>query len=286
VPGAHPAEWYGTAGPSSREPLVDESDEEARVTVSPSRMESFETCPLNWLIDHLGGGTSNTSSQVGTLIHEAMEASTTAPDGDTSEEALFDLVDSRWSELYFESTWLSEIKRREARQLVARLSTYLSDFDRAHGSLLGAESGFELEVGRAVLRGTIDRVELYPDGSVVIVDLKTGKRAYTAAEIGENPQLGAYQLAFDAGLIGGVPEGAAAGGARLLIVSKASRGKAYVDHTQGPRSRSELDAFRQRVMNDAAGMAASHVEARIGSHCLDPWSHGACRIHVIRAVSA
>jgi superfamily I DNA/RNA helicase/RecB family exonuclease len=286
VPGAHPAEWYGMAGPSSMEPLVDLSDDDARVRVSPSRMESFETCPLNWLIDHLGGGSSNTSSQVGTLVHEAMETSTTTPDADISEEALFELVDSRWSELYFESPWLSEIKRREARQLVGRLSSYLADFDRQHGALLGAESGFELEVDHAILRGTIDRVELYPDGSVVIVDLKTGKRAYTAAEIAENAQLGAYQLAFDAGLISGVPVDSNPGGARLLIVSKASRGKNYVDHTQAPRSRSELAAFRERIMSDASGMAAAHVDARIGSHCLDPWSHGACRIHVIRAVSA
>ncbi|SKA99285.1 Superfamily I DNA or RNA helicase [Agreia bicolorata] len=286
VPGAHPAEWYGLAAASSTEPLVGLSDEAARVTVSPSRMESFETCPLNWLIDHLGGGSSNTSSQVGTLIHEAMETSTTAAAPDTSEQALFDLVDARWGELYFESSWLSEIKRREARQLVARLSTYLADFDRQGGTLLGAESKFELEVDQAVLRGTIDRVELYPDGSVVIVDLKTGKRAYTAAEIGENAQLGAYQLAFDAGLIEGVPADATPGGARLLIVSKASRGKNFVDHTQTPRSPSELEEFRQRILTDASGMAGSHVDARIGSHCLDPWSHGACRIHVIRAVSA
>ena len=286
VPGAHPAEWYGLAGASSSEPLVDLSDEESRVTVSPSRMESFETCPLNWLIDHLGGGSSNTSSQVGTLIHEAMETSTTSDAPDTSEEAMFDLVDSRWSELYFESSWLSEIKRREARQLVSRLSTYLAEFDRQGGTLLGAESKFELEVDQAVLRGTIDRVELYPDGSVVIVDLKTGKRAYSASEIGENAQLGAYQLAFDAGLIEGVPADAMSGGARLLIVSKSSRGKNFVDHTQAPRSSSELEEFRRRIIADASGMAGSHVEARIGSHCLDPWSHGACRIHVIRAVSA
>ncbi|WP_374946505.1 ATP-dependent helicase [Agreia sp.] len=286
IPGAHPAEWYGLAGVSSNGPLVDLSDDDARVTVSPSRMESFETCPLNWLIDHLGGGSSNASSQVGTLIHEAMEASTTAVDPDTSEGALFELVDSRWNELYFESAWLSEIKRREARQLVGRLSTYLADFDRQNGALLGAESGFELEVDRAVLRGTIDRVELYPDGSVMIVDLKTGKRVYTAAEIDENAQLGAYQLAFDAGLVAGVPDDATPGGARLLVVSKASKGKNFVDHTQAPRSPSELEAFRHRILTDASGMAAAHVDARIGSHCLDPWSHGACRIHVIRAVSA
>jgi superfamily I DNA/RNA helicase/RecB family exonuclease len=286
VPGAHPAEWYGMAEPSSLEPLVDLDDPEARVRVSPSRMESFETCPLNWLIDHLGGGSSNTASQLGTLVHTAMEESTMAPEPDTSEEALLELVERRWGELHFESPWLSAIKRAEAGQLVARLSSYLGDFARRGGRLLGAESGFELEVEQAVLRGSIDRVELYPDGSVVIVDLKTGKKMYTAAEIGENAQLGAYQLAFDAGIIEGVPSGAPPGGARLLIVSKGSRAANYVDHTQSPRSPQQLQQFRERVIADARGMAGASFDARLGSHCLDPWSHGACRIHVIRAVSA
>lgn len=249
-------------------------------------MEAFEECPLNWLIDHLGGGSSNTASQLGTLLHSAMEQSTFGENPDASERALLDRVESRWGELYFESSWQSELKRTEARELVARLSSYLSDFDRSHGRLIGAESTFELEVDQALLRGSIDRVELYPDGSVVIVDLKTGKKSYTADEIDENAQLGAYQLAFAAGIVTDVPSDARAGGARLLIVSKGSRAKNYVDHTQAPRSDEQLERFRQRVAADARGMAGVAFTAKLGSHCLDPWSHGACRIHVIRAVSA
>ncbi|WP_237656912.1 ATP-dependent DNA helicase [Agreia sp. COWG] len=286
VPGAHPAEWYGLRGASTLDPLVDLDDDDARVRVSPSRMEAFEECPLNWLIDHLGGGSSNTASQLGTLLHSAMEQSTFGENPDASERALLDRVESRWGELYFESSWQSELKRTEARELVARLSSYLSDFDRSHGRLIGAESTFELEVDQALLRGSIDRVELYPDGSVVIVDLKTGKKSYTADEIDENAQLGAYQLAFAAGIVTDVPSDARAGGARLLIVSKGSRAKNYVDHTQAPRSDEQLERFRQRVAADARGMAGVAFTAKLGSHCLDPWSHGACRIHVIRAVSA
>jgi RecB family exonuclease len=282
VPGADPGEWYGLAPLSTSAPLVELGAEDAVVRVSPSRMESFEACPLDWVIDQLGGGSGNTASRLGTLIHKAMEEAV-----DISPDALFASIAERWGELYFDSWWLSDIKKVDARELVGRLSAYLTDFERAHADLVSAESTFELPVGPAVLRGSIDRVEHYPDGSIVIVDLKTGKRSYTAAEIAENAQLGAYQLAFAAGQVPNVPPEATAGGARLLIVSKDGKGgRGYLDQTQPPKSALELAEFESRVIADAEGMAAARFQARIGSHCLDPWSHGACRIHVIKAVSS
>lgn len=286
IAGAHPTDWYGLAEISTLEPLVDldavDADNPSTlVRVSPSRMESFEACPLDWLVNQLGGSSGNTAAQLGTLIHKAMEVAT-----DISADALFADVQSRWGELSFESEWLSELAQSDARKLVGRLASYLRDFEGAHGDLVQAESGFALPVGHALLSGSIDRVEYYPDGSIVIVDLKTGAKVYSAAEIATNPQLGAYQLAFAAGMVPNVPADATSGGARLLIVSKGSVKKNYSDPTQEPMSAEELDAFRQRVVDAATGMAGSTFEARIGTHCLDPYSHGACRVHVIKAVSS
>jgi superfamily I DNA/RNA helicase/RecB family exonuclease len=286
IPGAHPTDWYGLAEISTLEPLVDldavdPEDPSTLVRVSPSRMESFEACPLDWLVNQLGGSSGNTAAQIGTLIHKAMETAT-----DISADALFADVQGRWGELSFESEWLSELAQSDARKLVGRLASYLRDFQSAHGNLVQAESVFALPVGHALLSGSIDRVEYYPDGSIVIVDLKTGAKAYSAAEIATNPQLGAYQLAFAAGMVPNVPADSTSGGARLLIVSKGTVKKNYADPTQEPFSAEELEAFRQRVLDAATGMAGSTFEARIGTHCLDPYSHGACRVHVIKAVSS
>lgn len=292
VPGADPSQWYGLALPSSTDPLTSVVDEENNplegvVAVSPSRMESFETCPLDWFVNTVGGGSGNTASQLGTIIHKAMETVS-----EPSADALLRVVEDHWGELTFDADWLSAISKTDATELVKRLAAYLRDFESQRGVLLSAESNFELPVGPAKLRGSIDRVEKYADGSVVIVDLKTGKKVYTADEIAENAQLGAYQLAFaenaivadDAAVA--IPAEATSGGARLVIVSKSSRNKDYVEHTQQPLTESELKAFRQRVIDDALGMAAASFTARVGSHCLDPWSHGACRIHITKAVSA
>ena len=283
VSGASPDEWYGLRAPSSTEPLVDLALGDAVVRVSPSRMESFEKCALHWLIDEIGGGSSNAAANLGTLIHAVAEDANI----EHAPEALYAAVEERWGELQFEASWQSESEKLHARDLTARLSAYLADFDLAGGKLVGTEIGFRLPVGPALLSGKIDRVEAYPDGTAIIVDLKTGRSdPSTDAGVVEHAQLGAYQLAFASDAIDGIPDDLVAGGAKLVIVSKGTRRSQYASPLQPAFSQEQLESFRSRVARDAQGMADRVFVAQIGTHCLDPWSFGRCRIHVVRAVSA
>ena len=292
VPGADPAEWYGLREPSTTRPLNDPDAADGPVRVSPSKMKSFETCPLHWLIGQIGGGTSNTAANLGTIIHKALEDATTHQDDagggpDISADALWHAVEARWSELNFDADWQSQVQKTEARKLTDRLASYLADFERAGASLLSAEGHFELEVGNAVLSGTIDRVEQLADGRAVIVDLKTGKGDPTNdAGVADHPQLGAYQLAFHDGAIDTAPPGAELAGARLVIVSSGTVKQNYRNPMQPAFGPEELAAFRERVVADAAGMGGAVFLAEIADHCLDPWSFGSCRIHVIKQVSS
>src|SRR5699024_1762439 len=102
---------------------------------------------------------------------------------------LWEAVESRWGELGFESEWLGEKGRRDACVLVTGIAGYLADFARSRRRLLGAEKDFEVEVGRALLRGSMDRVELDDEGRIVVVDLKTGKRKPAETELREHAQL-------------------------------------------------------------------------------------------------
>jgi len=278
VPGADPAQWYGLRAPSTVAPRADLAAGEL-VHISPSRMKAFETCPLHWLIEHLGGGTSTLSSGLGTLVHAAAER---AAEG--TPEELWALVEERWGELSFEAGWQSEAHKEVAREMTGRLAAYLADFARSGGRLLDTEVSFTLPVGPGVLRGTIDRVEQTAEGTAVIVDLKTGRNEpVTDAGVADHPQLGAYQLAFASGVVEGELR---LGGAKLVIVSDGTRRKPYRDPAQPAFDEEQLESFRQRVADDAAGMAAGMYLARLGSHCLDPWTPGSCRIHVIKAVSS
>ncbi|TFD73807.1 ATP-dependent helicase [Cryobacterium gelidum] len=282
VPGAAPDDWYGLTDPSTVRPLNDPDSGDQPVRVSPSRMAAFETCPLHWLIGQVGGGNSNTAANLGTIIHKVMEDAT-----DRRPEALWQGVEARWNELDFDADWQSRVQKVAARALTDRLASYLLDFEQGGGELLSAEGTFQLEVSGAVLSGTIDRVERQFDGRAVIVDLKTGKGDATSdTGVAEHPQLGAYQLAFQDGAIDGVPADMTLAGARLVIVSSGTVKQNYRNPTQTAFSPEQLDAFRTRVGDDAAGMGGATFIAEITSHCLDPRSHGSCRIHVIKQVSS
>ncbi len=149
VPGADPAEWYGVTPTSTDAPLRDLAVTGARV--SPSKMESYEECGLNWVVSALGGDTvMPPTAGIGTIVHEAMER---VPDGDL--ERMRAIVEEHWPELDFETEWIGRKERRRADVLVSRLHTYLGDVRREGGRAIGSEMEFRFAVDVAAEAGTM-----------------------------------------------------------------------------------------------------------------------------------
>jgi RecB family exonuclease len=267
--------------PSTTGPLHDLDDPEVTVGVSPSKLEAFEASPLNWFIDVMSGTQSSTAMGLGTIVHWAMETAT-----DPSVDALWEAVQSRWSELLFESPWLAEKQRRAARVLTAGLSEYLHDFHSAGKSLVAAEPSFSVVVGRGKLNGKIDRIEQHDDGAIVIVDLKTGRAETSQARIDSHAQLGAYQLAYDHGVLEALPDGHTPGGAKLLYVSSGKGGKLYREAVQAPLVGDELDELRRRIELAAIGMAAAEFAGVLNLDAYGSGNDPRYRIHLVKAVSA
>lgn len=284
VAGADPAEWFGVLPPTSTAPLRDRDAESIRV--SPSRLETLEECQLNWVIGDLGGDSGSATAGIGTIVHSALEVA--RPD----ESVLWEAVEARWGELEFESAWRDRAERARARDLVRRLARYLSDFERDGGRLLEAEPRFEVELarddaaGRIVVSGAVDRVELRGDGSVVIVDLKTGKREpQTDRSVATHAQLAAYQLAHERGAIPAAA-GRPAGGAMLLVLRPTAASKDYAVPRQPPFDDDSRATFVARVHDAARVMGGREFSAPFEEHCRDDHSFGLCRIHTIAPVSA
>lgn len=271
VPGADPAEWHGLADPSSDAPLWAEGQ---RVPVSPSRIETAGTCTLRWALEAAGGTAPSSARQsLGTLVHALAQ---THPRG--GREALLAELDRRWPELGLGHGWPATLERRRAEAMVGRLADYL---ERA-GEPLAIEARFELELDRAVVRGTLDRVERAEpertgapeDGAdgpvpVRVVDLKTGRTAPSAEEAGTNPQLGAYQLAVDAGAVEGLVPGAVSAGAQLVFVSDVNKNKAAVREQPalGPDAPDDPSWARTHIEEVAERMAASSFAATANTLC-------------------
>ena len=321
VPGAHPHDWYGITPPSTAAPLRDLAVAGARV--SPSAVESYEECGLNWVVSALGGDTvMPPTAGIGTIVHEAMER---VPDGDL--ERMRAIVEEHWPELDFETAWIGRKERRRADLFVDRLHSYLGEVARDGGRVLGSEVEFRFAVDvsgdtavptvhpvgedrghRAIVHGYIDRVEAYPpgagehgaargrgwepmagapEGATVVVDLKTGKTdPESDGGVLDHAQLAAYQIAVQEGLVPGASP-ASLGGARLVIVSKTLAKSDYRVAHQHALDGEARTRFLQRVAEVARGMSAASFTAQVEAHCADTQRRvQPCRIHTVPAVSA
>ncbi|MDQ1531467.1 MAG: hypothetical protein QOE37_1572, partial [Microbacteriaceae bacterium] len=255
VPGAAPSGWHGLAEPSTTEPLVPEPD--APVRVSPSKLEQFESSPVDWFLDRVAGGEPLLAGAVGTMLHWILEHAGT---GDEAE--LLAALEGRWNELDFEADWIGQRERRLAERMTRSIARYLADRAREGSALLGGETTFEFAEGRALVHGTIDRVERDADGRIRVVDLKTGSKQATKAEAAEHAQLGVYQLAVLQGTVPGVSAEHARSGASLLYVrSKTKQGYALVGQPQLDEERAA--DIRRRLREAADGMAAASFEGLI-----------------------
>jgi superfamily I DNA/RNA helicase len=223
VPGARPDSWWGLAPLSSDERIVPAG---GTVFVSPSKVESVHKSPLDWFIQAAGGeAATDFARSLGTLVHAIAQD---LPDA-SGNEYVAELV-RRWPALGMKDNWEGKLDFQRAEGMVRKLAQYILVMRSEGRSLLGVERDFEVklpdivdppqpgtrvpaaveagaesdadadpEVRSAVLRGQVDRLEIDSDGRLVVVDLKTGKRQPSKADLARHPQLGAYQAAVLAG---------------------------------------------------------------------------------------
>lgn len=279
---AGPDSWYGMVPVSTIAPIHDLSPDNP-MRISPSTIERFETCPLAWFLDRAGANDAAATAGIGTIVHSAFERASGMP---TFEE-LAALVDQRWGELDFEAAWEAGQQRARVDIMLRRIVGYLSEAAAAGRRRLAAEIRFADPGTNYLLRGSIDRIDIRDeDGTVTLVDLKTGRSKPGKAEMGANPQLASYQLAVADGLPGAeeIPpgvDGARIGQALLLYVGTAD--KDYVEREQPPLDPDALEGFRLRLSAVADGMAAPRFTAHVQQHCT-AYGHAQCAIQIVPAV--
>jgi superfamily I DNA/RNA helicase/RecB family exonuclease len=278
VPGALPEDWHGIAPISTDAPLFAGEP----VPIRPSSLETVEKSALDWFLDSVARSDPGMAANVGTIMHSALEHAT-SPD----PEGLWETVMSRWNELQFDAPWIEERQKRTMWRFTEAVSEYLTDFAASGKRAVAAEQRFELTIGDAVVRGSIDRVELTEDGAVVIVDLKTGTPA-RKQDVPAHPQLAVYQLAYAEGALDEYLVAFGdhrAGGATLLFVKKGAEGKKYSEAHQPAFDEAQLEAFRDRV-KAAAALVASNTFLGTAEVTGIFDSHAKLRLHRVAAVSS
>ena len=253
APGAAPDEWWGLLPLSSTELLfahrpadhaeLDENhgeehcEEQAEnpaenpgrrtITLSPSRLETIHSSPLDWLVSAARAeAQTDLSRSLGTLVHAiaeeyptgTLEELQTALDERISSLGVPARKEDETDEEYRERVpWESYALYERAKRMILRLSYYYRQhMGDAGWQNLGVEGSFAVRVPvpfdpagavgelDALLTGRVDRLEgtaPAEDGTrrYAIVDLKTGKSKPTGSEMETHPQLAAYQIAVEAG---------------------------------------------------------------------------------------
>nr|WP_246783718.1 UrvD/REP family ATP-dependent DNA helicase [Cellulomonas persica] len=257
VPGAEPSRWHGLAEPSSTAPLY--ADDEP-VRVSPSKLETAHRCALRWALEAAGGSAGTSGGQsLGTLVHEIAQEH---PNGTHAELAA--ALDERWDTLGLGSGWPARATRAKADAMIERLAGYL----KGAGEALLVEADFRLRTDRALVRGSADRIERdleHPD-QVRVVDLKTGASPPSKEQAAENPQLGAYQLAVDAGAFEALPPGTTSAGAQLVYLGTGKTGAVRDQAALGPED--DAPSWARTLVDEVAEkMAGSAFTATANDQC-------------------
>jgi superfamily I DNA/RNA helicase/RecB family exonuclease len=261
VPGADPDQWWGLPELSDDRPLTDDGEP---VTVTPSTMESALRCSLRWLLERHGGSNPESYAQgVGNLVHAAAML---AEDAIVDRAALMAYVNDRFDAIELAAKWLAPREQHKAEQMIDKLIRWVTDNPRR---LVAIERDFLVRLDddplRPVdLRGRVDRLEIDDQGRLVVIDLKTGATTTaTAAELPEHPQLGAYQVAVEAGAF---EEGSESGGAALVQLGGDRRdAREQIQEPLGVVGDPQWAA--EMVRRTGATMAAATFVAKANDRC-------------------
>jgi RecB family exonuclease len=276
VPGAHPEDWYGLAQPSSAEPLRPPGE---IVPVSPSDVDRILACPLRWVLERHGGAEIGALSAVtGSLVHALVQAGAAGAAPAEIDAALR----AAWARLDAGAPWFSRRELARVRGMLAGFDQWLRESRAAGLSLVAVEHPVQLdiagddpaevEVGEprpAVrLRGRVDRLEVDDQGRPVVVDVKTGRTAVSAASAAEHPQLAVYQLAATLGAFSElVGEGAQPGGARLVFVADRRATGSPKEKDQPPLEGEAVGHWVAEVREAAGQTSGPAYVARVGPDC-------------------
>lgn len=167
---------------------------------SYSQLKTYETCPLQYKFAHVLGIPTYPKPALtfGSTMHRTLQKfyervqelnSVTQPDLFSSTETatpktensvqvptsdeLFALYTANWNGDWFQTPAQKEEYFEEGKRMLQ--SFYSEQTERGWRVPAFLERGFSLRVGAYTLRGKIDRVDVLPEGGLVVIDYKTGK---------------------------------------------------------------------------------------------------------------
>ncbi len=222
--------------------------------LSASAVDTYERCGLQFKIerDWRLSAKPAAAMQYGAAIHRVLKTyfDSVALGRPKTEDELIEQFQRDLAEAKILEPYQHELYENQG---IEQLRDFLAAVRLGAPQVLHTEQSFEIRVGETVVAGRIDRIDQRPDGSVAIVDYKTGK-ARDQEDADKSLQLSLYAIAAKEKW--GYNVGA------LMFYNLEENVPVVTTRSQG-----QLLEARGRVDAAAQGIAAGVFEAKMGIHC-------------------
>ena len=222
--------------------------------LSASAVDTYERCGLQFKLerDWRLSAKPAAAMQYGAAIHRVLKTYFDSVNlgRPKTEDELIDLFRNDLAEAKILEPYQHELYEKQG---IEQLRDFLAAVRSRAPQVLHTEQSFEIRMGETTVAGRVDRIDQRPDGSVAIVDYKTGK-ARDQEDADESLQLSLYAIA--AREKWGYNVGA-------LIFYNLEENVPVIT----TRSEGQLLEARGRVDAAAQGIAAGVFEAKTGMHC-------------------
>jgi putative RecB family exonuclease len=168
-------------------------------TISPSRITTYLACPVKFrwtYLDPRGRWYMRSKSyySFGSSLHRVLERFHDSDDaGVTTVEEAVAAVEENWVDAGYGSAEEMAEALGEGKAMIERYVEDVVTHGRGGRNLM-IEKTLSMHFDRFNLVGRVDRVDEMEDGTIEIVDYKTGRTTVTAEDVSNDIALGCYQL--------------------------------------------------------------------------------------------
>lgn len=164
--------------------------------ISPTKLRTFLACPLMYKLTYVTKVaryyySPNIGDSFGGSLHRALQDFHASGGRDTqSPEQLVERLRNTWVSTGYSS-------RQEEREHLEIGMHILEDYyanAKSGATTVFTERQIREDMGEFVLVGRIDRLDERPDGTLEIIDYKTGRESVTSEEVANDLAMSIYQL--------------------------------------------------------------------------------------------
>lgn len=172
-------------------------------SLSPSKLSTYLACPVKYLMTHVSAKgkwyvKAKSCYSFGASLHRVLERFHDSADTgvETTHEALAALEES-WLDAGFSSADEMADAYGEGKAIIAQ---YIEEHQipRAGVNTLHVEKLLKLDMGDFMLVGRLDRIDEHADGTIEVIDYKSGRESVTSDDVAADIAMGCYQLLLQA----------------------------------------------------------------------------------------